>query len=195
MRTLEPCRCQRAWSLITGTGDQVRIDHSSPEFAGAVVHLGALGVVTEVTLAIEPSFEVRQVVYEYLPWDQLTGSFEEVMAAGYSVSAITNFAGADLDMLWVNSRVDDDPSAAIPAELFGAPAATEKLHVTRGNDPLTARHNLASPVPGTSGYPTFCSSSLPAAARRSRASIYWIGGMPVRSSTHCGGLGTRLRRS
>ena len=37
-----------AVNLITGTGDQVRIDHTSPDFAGAVVHLGALGVVTEL---------------------------------------------------------------------------------------------------------------------------------------------------
>jgi alditol oxidase len=51
-----------AMSLITGTGNQVRLDHSSPDFAGAVVHLGALGVVTELTLTMEPTFEVRQDV-------------------------------------------------------------------------------------------------------------------------------------
>jgi xylitol oxidase len=42
-------------NLITGSGDRLRIDHTSPGFAAAVVHLGALGVVTELTLAIEPS--------------------------------------------------------------------------------------------------------------------------------------------
>jgi xylitol oxidase len=82
-------------SVVTGTADLVRIDHTSPDFSGTVVHLGALGVVTEITLAIEPTFDVRQVIYEHLPWDQLTGSFEEVMGAGYSVSAITDFAGDD----------------------------------------------------------------------------------------------------
>lgn len=69
-------------SMITGTGDQVGIDHSSADFAGAVVQLGALGVLTELTLAIEPTFDVRQDVYEHLPWDQLTASFEEVMGGG-----------------------------------------------------------------------------------------------------------------
>jgi hypothetical protein len=103
------------------------------------VHLGALGVATELTLAIEPTFEVRQVVYEHLPWDQLTSSFQEVMGAGYSVSAITDFAGDDVDMLWVKSRVEDDAWAGLPDELFGARAAAEKLHVTPGNDPLTCR--------------------------------------------------------
>ena len=158
-------------SMITGTGDQVDIDHSSADFAGAVVQLGALGVVTELTLAIEPTFDVRQDVYEQLPWDQLTGSFEEVMGAGYSVSAITDFAGEDLDMLWVKSRLIDGEPATMPAELFGARAATEKLHMTRGNDPLHCTPQLGEPGPGTSGFPISCWSSLRVAAPRSRASI------------------------
>jgi xylitol oxidase len=144
-----------AMSLITGTGDQVRIDQASPEFAGAVVHLGALGVVTELTLAIEPTFQVRQDVYEHLPWDQLTGSFDDVMNAGYSVSAITDFAGDDLDMLWVKSRLDDGHPASMATELFGAKAATEKLHVTRGNDPAHCTPQLGEPGPWYERLPHF----------------------------------------
>jgi alditol oxidase len=144
-----------AMSMITGTGDQVRIDHSSPDFAGAVVQLGALGVVTELTLAIEPTFDVRQDIYEHLPWDELTASFEEVMGAGYSVSAITDFAGEDVDMLWVKSRLVDGQPARMPAELFGARAATEKLHMTRGNDPLHCTPQLGEPGPWHERLPHF----------------------------------------
>ena len=144
-----------AMSLITGTGDQVRIDQTSPEFAGAVVHVGALGVVTELTLAIEPTFQVRQDVYEHLPWDQLTGSFDDVMNAGYSVSAITDFASDDLDMLWVKSRLDDGQPASMPTELFGAKAATEKMHVTRGNDPVHCTPQLGIPGPWYERLPHF----------------------------------------
>ena len=144
-----------AMSLITGTGDQVRIDQTSPDFPGAVVHLGALGVVTELTLAIKPTFEVRQVIYEHLPWDQLTDSFEEVMRSGYSVSAITDFAGNDVGMLWVKSRVDDDRSAKLPTELFGARAATEKLHMTPGNDPVHCTPQLGEPGPWFERLPHF----------------------------------------
>lgn len=142
-------------SVVTGTADLVRIDQTSPEFPGAVVHLGALGVVTEITLAIEPTFEVRQVIYEHLPWDQLTGSFEAVMGAGYSVSAITDFAGDDLDMLWIKSRVDDDRSSKLPSELFGARAATEKLHMTRGIDPVHCTPQLGEPGPWYERLPHF----------------------------------------
>ena len=144
-----------AMSLISGTGDQARIDHSAPDFAGAVVHLGALGAVTELTLAIEPTFEVRQDVYEHLPWDQLTRAFEEVMGAGYSVSAITDFAGDDLDMLWVKSRLVDGQPASMPTELFGATAATVKLHMTRGNDPLHCTPQLGEPGPWYERLPHF----------------------------------------
>jgi xylitol oxidase len=144
-----------ALSLIAGTGDRVWIDHTSPDFAGVVVNLGALGVVTELTLAIEPTFEVRQDVYEHLPWDLLTGSFEEVMSAGYSVSAITDFAGDDVDMFWVKSRLVDGQPSSMPAELFGARAATEKLHVTRGNDPVHCTPQLGEPGPWYERLPHF----------------------------------------
>jgi xylitol oxidase len=50
-------------SLITGTGDQVQVDHNATEFAGDVVHLGSLGVFTEITLAILPNYEVLQIFY------------------------------------------------------------------------------------------------------------------------------------
>ena len=143
-----------AVSMVTGTGDLLRIDHAAPDFPGVVVHLGALGVVTDLTLSIEPTFEVRQNVYEHLPWDQLTGSFDDVMAAGYSVSAITDFAGADVDLLWVKSRLDGGASQ-MPPELFGARAATQKLHVTRGNDPMNCTPQLGEPGPWCDRLPHF----------------------------------------
>jgi alditol oxidase len=143
-----------AVSMVTGTGDLVRFDNTSPDFPGLVVHLGALGVVTELLLSIEPTFEVRQDVYEHLPWDQLTGSFDDVMAAGYSVSAITDFAGDDVDLLWVKSRVDGGASQ-MPAELFGSRPATEKLHVTRGNDPMHCTPQLGEPGPWCYRLPHF----------------------------------------
>ena len=42
------------------------------------------------------------------------------MGAGYSVSAITDFAGDDVDMLWVKSRLENGQPATMPTELFEA---------------------------------------------------------------------------
>ena len=60
-------------------------------FKAAVVNLGALGVVTKVTLDIQPTFLMRQYVYENLPLAQLKDHFEAIVSSGYSVSLFTNW--------------------------------------------------------------------------------------------------------
>ena len=51
-----------------------------PDFDGVVVGLGALGVVTRVTLDVEPAYEVRQRVFEGLSWDALHEHFDAITA-------------------------------------------------------------------------------------------------------------------
>jgi L-gulonolactone oxidase len=51
-----------AMRLVDGRGDVVVLDEDDPRLPGARVHLGALGVVTELTLRVEPAFRLRQVV-------------------------------------------------------------------------------------------------------------------------------------
>lgn len=145
----------RGLTLVTSAGEVLELDHGSPDFDGAVVHLGALGVVTEVTLAVEPTFDVRQDVYLDLPWDSLVGDFDAVMAAGYSVSAITDFAADAVHGLWVKSRLRDGEPARMPAELFGARAATEKQHFTAGSDPSPCTPQLGVPGPWCDRLPHF----------------------------------------
>ena len=140
-------------TLVDGTGELVRIGPDSPDLPGAVAALGALGVVTEVTLAIEPTYQVRQDVYERLPWSALTESFAAVMGAGYSVSAVTDFAADSVEMLWVKSRTDT--VAEMPATLFGASAAPEQRHLTRGNDPSACTPQLGEPGPWYDRLPHF----------------------------------------
>ena len=57
-----------------------------------MVGLGGLGVVTHLTLALEPAFAVRQDVYENLPLAQLDAHFEAIVAGAYSVSLFTDLA-------------------------------------------------------------------------------------------------------
>jgi alditol oxidase len=144
-----------AMTLISGTGDLVHLDHDSPDFAGAVVHLGALGVVTELELAIEPTYNMRQDLYQRLPWDTLTGSFEEVMNSGSSVSVVSDFAADTAQLLWVKTRLVDDEPRQMPGILFGATAATEQLHMTPGNNPLHCTPQLGEPGPWCDRIPHF----------------------------------------
>lgn len=55
-------------------------------FSAAVVHLGALGIVTKVTLDVQPTFKVREYTYKDMPFSQVYDNFEAIMATGYSVS-------------------------------------------------------------------------------------------------------------
>jgi xylitol oxidase len=68
-----------------------------------------------------------------------------VMGAGYSVSAVTDFVGDTVDMLWVKTRLTDREPATMPRELFGAAAATVKLHLIRGTDPAPCTPQLGEP--------------------------------------------------
>ncbi|HZA92456.1 MAG TPA: FAD-binding protein, partial [Gemmatimonadales bacterium] len=145
----------QAMTLVSGTGEVIHLGQQSPELEGAVVHLGALGIVTEVTLAIEPTFNVRQDIYQRLPWETLTGSFENVMGSGSSVSVVTNFAGDTAELLWVKTRLTNDEPRQMPETLLGATAATEQLHMTPGNDPLHCTPQLGEPGPWCDRLPHF----------------------------------------
>lgn len=99
----------RAVELVTGTGEVVRLARGQDGFAGAVVGLGALGIVTRLTLDLLPSFEIRQFVYEGLPRKWLADQFDEVMASGYSVSLFTSWAGSAIEQVWVKQQPDEQP--------------------------------------------------------------------------------------
>lgn len=112
--------------LVTSEGDIVRFARGDAEFPGVVVNLGALGVVTRLTLRVEPSYQVRQVAYEDLPWDEALGRFDEIMSAAYSVSLFTDY-GATVNQVWLKERMtgaDGDPAATF----HGATRATARMH-------------------------------------------------------------------
>ncbi|MBB4909790.1 D-arabinono-1,4-lactone oxidase [Actinophytocola algeriensis] len=87
--------------LVTSSGGLRTLWRGDPEFAGSVVALGALGVITRVTLDVRPAFEVRQQVYPSVPWSTVAGELAEVFASGYSVSVFTDWVGPA--QVWVKS--------------------------------------------------------------------------------------------
>jgi xylitol oxidase len=137
--------------LITSDGRVRTLSKADPDFDGAVVGLGALGVLTRVKLAVEPLYEVRQEVFEPLPWQTLFESFDELMASGYSVSVFTRW-GAEAGMAWVKTRAD---RPALNGKLLGLAAAARERHPIDGLDPIHATPQLGRPGPWFERLPHF----------------------------------------
>jgi xylitol oxidase len=137
--------------LIRSDGELVMSARGDRDFEGVVVGLGALGAITRVTLDVEPSYEIRQRVYENLAWEALYEHFSEVMDAAYSVSAFTLW-GEQVTQVWLKSRARDAPQ---PDTLFGAARATEERHPIPGLDPANCTPGLGRPGPWFERLPHF----------------------------------------
>ena len=109
----------RALDVIGVDGEITTVRAGDPAFEGSVVALGLLGVTARVTLAIEPSFQVRQDIYSDLPWSAVLERFDEISGCGYSVSLFTNWLGDTVQRMWLKTRLADGDPGELPDELFG----------------------------------------------------------------------------
>ena len=149
--------------LVTADGDVVELDRGDGTFPGAVVHLGALGVVTRLILEVVPSFEVSQRVYEGLPLDVLDDHFAAIMASGYSVSMFTDWRAPRLTQLWVKSLAEDGPPAMVDEPWFTAASAPSARHPVPGQSPETCTQQLGVPGPWFERLPHFKPEFTPSA--------------------------------
>ncbi len=142
-----------ALEIVTSDGGVVRVARGDPEFGGLVVGLGAVGAVTRVTLDVEPTYEVRQRVFEGLRWDDLFEHFDAITSSGYSVSVFTRWSDT-VDQVWVKSRAGSEADA--PAEaLSRAVAATQHRHPILGLDPVNCTPQLGLAGPWAERLPHF----------------------------------------
>lgn len=141
--------------FVTADGDVVELsrDADGDRFAGAVVNLGALGVVTAMTLDVLPSFQVAQYVYEGFPVDSLGERIEDVFGAGYSVSVFTNWLRADA-RIWRKLRADGSDPAA-PARWLDARLAGGPRHPVPGMPAEFATEQGGVPGPWLERLPHF----------------------------------------
>lgn len=102
--------------------------HDPATFPGAVVALGALGVITHLTVDIQPRFDVAQVIYENLSFDTLESHLTEIMGAAYSVSLFTHWQGNKADQVWMKHRVAPGAKPPMPATFHCATLADRKVH-------------------------------------------------------------------
>ncbi|WP_232662944.1 D-arabinono-1,4-lactone oxidase [Pseudonocardia sp. TRM90224] len=124
---------------LVGADAEVRtLRRGDPAFPGAVISLGALGIVTAMTLDLQPAFGMRQWVYEGLRGFE---DVEEVLSAAYSVSLYTHWRGEGFEQVWVKQR-DTDPEP--PARWLGMTRADAQRHPV-GGDPAQCTPQLGQP--------------------------------------------------
>ncbi|WP_349866244.1 FAD-binding protein [Leifsonia sp. WHRI 6310E] len=131
--------------ILRADGEVVELRRGDDDFDGAVVSLGALGVVLEVTLDIRPTFTVRQRLFGGVPWEAVTSRLDEVTSAAYSVSLFTNWDEEAVSLGWIK-ELADTPSP-IGDDFFGAPALIEARHMIATMDVRNTTEQLGVPGP------------------------------------------------
>ncbi len=116
--------------LVIADGSVLTLSRAQDEeqFNAAVVGLGSLGVVTQVTLDIQPAYTMKQHVFTALPVAAVKDHFEDIVSAGYSVSLFTDWQSDTINEVWIKSRTDRDKNYDGVADFYGAPAATKNVH-------------------------------------------------------------------
>jgi xylitol oxidase len=165
--------------VVRAPGDLAFVDASTPD--GALdahrVALGALGVVTAVELAIEPTFQVATTVHLDLPWNAVAEHFDEVVSDAYSVSLFTSFDDRGARQVWVKHRVGE-PAPAVDLVALGARPADGPVHPGE-NDPAGVTEQGGVPGPWSERLPHFRSSFTPSTGAEIQAEYLLPAGSAV----------------
>jgi xylitol oxidase len=129
-----------SFDMVTAEGELRHIDRANPAFNVLIVGLGLGGIVYQYELKIEPTFEIRQVVYPEIPLDILQRNFDQIMGTAYSVSYFTDWSNAQVGNLWCKFRDVE----TIPESIGGSSQADKKYHPIPSVDPVACTDQLGA---------------------------------------------------
>jgi xylitol oxidase len=160
--------------MVTASGEVMNLsrEHDGDKFAGAVVGLGALGVITKVRLDIQPTFMMRQYVYENLPISQLKDHFDAIESSAYSVSLFTDWQKQRINEVWIKSRVEQGQSFHAVPEFFGAKLATRNLHPIAELSAENCTEQMGVPGPWYERLPHFRMGFTPSAGKELQSEYF-----------------------
>ena len=143
-----------AVELVTADGDVLTVSRAGDpdRFPGFVVSLGALGVLTALTLDVVPAVEFAQDVYDGLSSEQLSAEFDRIFGSAYSVSVFTGWGTQRTNQLWLKRRAD---AAAVDVSWLDAVPADGPRHPIPGLDPVNCTEQLGVPGPWHERLPHF----------------------------------------
>ena len=154
--------------IVGADGQLLRLTRADPELAGAVVGLGALGIVTALTLDVEPTYDVVQQVHTGLPWQVVLDDLDAVTGSADSVSLFTDWRGPLVAQVWRKHRIAGGTLPPGPWELgeaAGASAARRQVHPLPGGDPGSTTAQLGVPGPWYERLPHFRMGFVPSAGQ------------------------------
>jgi xylitol oxidase len=163
-----------ALEIVTAAGEVVKLSRleDGDAFLGAVVGLGALGVITKITLDIQPTFLMRQYVYENLPLSEVKDHFDAIESSAYSVSLFTDWRKQGIGEVWIKSRVEEGQAFEATAEFFGAKRATKNLHPIAELSAENCTEQMGVPGPWYERLPHFRMGFTPSAGKELQSEYF-----------------------
>ncbi|MEJ7617626.1 MAG: FAD-binding protein [Pyrinomonadaceae bacterium] len=163
-----------ALEFVNAAGDVVVLskEKDGDQFEGAVVGFGALGIVTKLTLRLQPTFLMKQVVYQNLSMTALETNFSAVEASGYSVSLFTDWKNKNINEVWIKSRTERGQVAAMAPEFFGAQLATKNLHPIETLSPENCTEQMGVPGPWYERLPHFKMGFTPSSGKELQSEYF-----------------------
>lgn len=138
----------------------------------AAVGLGALGIVTKITLDVIPAFEMSQYVYENLPLGKLEEHFGEIASAAYSVSLFTDWKASSFNQVWLKHRATDGTADGMGPEFFGAVRASGSVHPVAGFPAENCSEQMGVPGPWFERLPHFRMEFTPSAGEELQSEYF-----------------------
>ena len=180
-----------ALEIVTARGDVLPIARTRDRdtFQAAVVHLGAIGVVTKVTLDLQPAFTMRQDVYLDLPMAQVREHFEDIASAGYSVSLFTDWQKGRVNEVWVKRRVEKDAPLTTSKDFYGARPATANVHPIMELSAENCTEQMGVPGPWYERLPHFRMGFTPSSGKELQSEYF----VPRRNAVEAIAAVERLR--
>lgn len=133
----------RSLEIVLPDGSLKRVSKGEANFEGYVVGLGLTGVVVNLDLTIEPTFNLAQTVYRGMSRESYAANLDQIMSLAYSVSYFTTWAAAGGGEVWAKFKT----GTTAPAELFEAYPATSNRHPLPGlnPEPCTEQMGVSGP--------------------------------------------------
>ncbi len=160
--------------FVAANGEVIKLSRRADgsTFLAAVVGLGALGVITKVTLDVQPTYMMRQCVYENLPLAEMKDHFDAIQSSAYSVSLFTDWQNRNFSEVWLKSRVEEGQSFQATPEFFGAKRATKNMHPIAELSAENCTEQMGVPGPWYERLPHFRMGFTPSAGKELQSEYF-----------------------